>query len=169
MGLQQHRCAVERNAEEWWSRSSAFSAVAVKVDRAVGLLWAKIKDWDTRMIRRLFRRKDEETWSRYRMRTAKAARSVSENDEIALFHEIIAEGRWIVMGWICDRRPTAVLHPVSRLCVEVHRVVENCEGPEFLSWTQTIIRDGCINGDGTPEDASGIRSAAEGWREKTKV
>ena len=66
--------------------------MAVKVGRGVGQLWTKWKDWDTKLLRRLFRfsRKDEGTWSGYRL--------FRNMIKLLFLHEIIAEGRWVVMG-----------------------------------------------------------------------
>ena len=71
----------------------------------------KIKGWETKFMRRLFRfkKKEEETGVGYLMRTARAARTLWVKMKLPTLSEMIAENRWRVMGWACDSRQNVVL------------------------------------------------------------
>ena len=57
--------------------------------------------------RYLFKRGKDDTWVEFHARCCTAARKIWIQMGLPLLLEIIAEGMWRAMGWVCDQRPNA--------------------------------------------------------------
>ena len=70
-----------------------------------------------------FKKKEDENFTGYCQRTARAVRTIWTKMKLPFLSEVIAEGTWRGVGWTCDPKPTAVLttlkHAFKWRCTKV--------------------------------------------------
>ena len=64
----------------------------------------RIKGWETKAMRRLFRfkKKEDETLAEYCTITARIARTIWTKMKLPILFEVTAESMLRAMGWACD-------------------------------------------------------------------
>ena len=150
----------EWNAEEWWNKSTVYSASDAKACPGVRAILERIKVWESK------------TWDvcsdskARRMKDFQDIVRVTQGFEAAFLSETIVGSMWKVMEWTCDTRPNAILTTLKyAFAWRSTAWWQNTKSKEYDGWSQqspTIIRDGSTNLGGTIEIVCGTRLLRSG-------
>ena len=91
---------------------STVSSAEVKTCLGVVPTRDRIKRWETKAMRRVFRFKKR---ANYCTRAARVARKVRTMMKLPFLSEVIAESKWRAMGWVCDEGPNAVVNTLKQV------------------------------------------------------
>ena len=105
------------SAEDWWTMCIPFSFLGSEIWSWTIQTMDRIKRWETKKMVRLFRfrRGKDETGVEYHRSCCKAARKIWIQMALPFLYEMIAESMWRGVGWVCDKRPNAVIDSLKQV------------------------------------------------------